>query len=98
VPLVLVEALAAGCRVVATEAGTGVRDVLEHGAAGRIVPVDDVSRLASAIGAAVTDVRSGAAPDTEVVDTIVRRHDPDVVLDAWVGLLGRQVGGVARRS
>lgn len=47
-PVPIIEALAAGCRVVATDVG-GVRDVLNNGALGQLVPPDDADALAGAI-------------------------------------------------
>ncbi|MCI4320558.1 MAG: glycosyltransferase family 4 protein [Thermoplasmata archaeon] len=46
--LVLLEAMAAGCPIVATEVGA-VPEVLEQGRAGRLVPYGDPDRLAGAI-------------------------------------------------
>lgn len=47
-PVCLIEALAMGCPVVATEVG-GVADVLEEGRLGRMVPSGDVRALARAV-------------------------------------------------
>jgi glycosyltransferase involved in cell wall biosynthesis len=91
VPLVLAEALAAGCQVVATDAGEGVRDVLGDGYLGRIVPVDDVPSLAAAVTAAAADARAGAHPDREGVARLIMRHDPERVLHAWERLVAAQV-------
>jgi len=46
---VLVEALACGCPVVATDCPGGVREILQDGAVGGLVPVGDPGALASAI-------------------------------------------------
>lgn len=48
-PVCLIEALTAGCAVVATDVG-GVRDVLEDGRLGVVVPPGDAAALAEAIG------------------------------------------------
>lgn len=47
-PVPIIEALAAGCPVVATDVG-GVADLLDRGAFGEIVPSDDRQRLAEGI-------------------------------------------------
>jgi glycosyltransferase involved in cell wall biosynthesis len=47
--LVLVEAMAAGCPVVSTDAPHGPREVLQEGRWGRLVPVGDATALAEAI-------------------------------------------------
>ncbi len=48
-PGVLVQALACGCPVVATDCPSGPDEILEGGRFGRLVPVDDVRALASAL-------------------------------------------------
>ena len=47
-PVCLIEALACGCPVVATDVG-GVADVLEHGQFGILVPMGDVEAFAAAL-------------------------------------------------
>lgn len=51
-PAVVVEALAAGLAIVATDCGAGVSSLLEHGRLGRIVPVGRVAEFADALAAA----------------------------------------------
>jgi glycosyltransferase involved in cell wall biosynthesis len=46
---VLVEALACGCPIVATECVGGPADILDHGRFGRLVPVGDLEAMAQAI-------------------------------------------------
>lgn len=48
-PTVLVEALHHGCGIVATDCGEGVREILDGGRLGTIVPVRDADALARAI-------------------------------------------------
>jgi glycosyltransferase involved in cell wall biosynthesis len=48
VPAVLFEAMASGLPIVATDVG-GVRDALDHGRAGLLVPPDDLRALVTAI-------------------------------------------------
>jgi glycosyltransferase involved in cell wall biosynthesis len=45
----LLEAIACGCPVVATDCPTGVRELLEHGKIGPITPPNDARALAEAI-------------------------------------------------
>ena len=48
-PGVLIEALASGCPVVATDAPGGAAEILDHGAYGRLVPIADVRAMVAAI-------------------------------------------------
>ncbi len=52
-PTVLIEALAAGARVVATDCPSGPREILQDGRLGALVPVGDAAALATAILAAL---------------------------------------------
>lgn len=56
-PNVLVQALGCGARVVATECGTGPREVLEDGRWGSLVPVDDPQALADGLKAGLDSPR-----------------------------------------
>jgi glycosyltransferase involved in cell wall biosynthesis len=58
---VLIEALACGCRVVATDCpGGGPREILEDGKWGRLVPVGDVPALALAMEKALAEPHEAA--------------------------------------
>lgn len=52
-PNVLAEAIYCGARIVATDCPGGVREVLQNGALGALVPVRDPGRLAQALNAAL---------------------------------------------
>ena len=75
--IVLVEAMAAGTAVVASDLDA-FRRVLEDGAAGRLVPVDDPAALASALIETLSD---DAAREryVEAATKAVRRYDWSVV-------------------
>ena len=54
-PTVAIEALACGAQVVSTDNSAGVRDILENGAVGFIVPNGDAGALAAAMERALLD-------------------------------------------
>ncbi len=54
-PNVLVEAMACGTQVVATDCPGGAAEILENGRFGRLVPVGDFGRMAEAIEGALDD-------------------------------------------
>lgn len=54
-PSVLIEALAVGCNIVATDCPSGPREILAGGRYGRLVPVNDEMALAEAIRDALND-------------------------------------------
>ncbi len=58
---VLVEALAARCPLVATDCPSGPREILEGGRHGALVPPDDITALAAAMGRALDEPRRPVA-------------------------------------
>jgi len=81
-PTVLVEAMACGCPVVATDCPSGPREILDGGRYGPLVPPRDPDALASAIDETLTDPPSSAR--------LRRRADDfsaESVLDEYEALL-----------
>ena len=64
-PGALIEAMACGTRVVATDCPSGAAEVLGDGRHGRLVPVGDVGRMAEAIDAALDDPQRPAPAAVE---------------------------------
>ena len=56
-PGALIQALACGTPIVATDCDSGPREILQEGRLGRLVPVGDVAALADAISTAVREPR-----------------------------------------
>lgn len=61
-PTVLIEALAAGVPVVATDCESGPREILQGGRLGRLVPIRDPAALADAMLATLQEPRTSATP------------------------------------
>jgi glycosyltransferase involved in cell wall biosynthesis len=86
----LLEAMACGCPVVATRCPTGTVEMMDHGRAGPLVPVEDDVALAEAMLARLAQPRGSAN-----LIAHVRRYDGAVQLRRYVhllrGLLGPQM-------
>ena len=55
-PMVLIEALVCGCKIVSTDCVSGPREALDHGRFGILVPVDDEEAMSDAISNALDSV------------------------------------------
>ncbi|TSE18224.1 N-acetylgalactosamine-N,N'-diacetylbacillosaminyl-diphospho-undecaprenol 4-alpha-N-acetylgalactosaminyltransferase [Tepidimonas alkaliphilus] len=94
-PGVLIEAMACGAPVVATDCPSGPREILEDGRWGPLVPVGDADALARAMLAVL------ATPPDQRPDVRLRARDFDQerAVDAYLDVLGlpRQAAQEARR-
>lgn len=81
-PTVLIEALALGTRVVATDCPSGPREILEGGVHGELVPVGHDLALAQAIARALD-----SPGDAEARRKSARRFTPGPSGDAYLSLL-----------
>ena len=79
--MVLVEALALGLPVVATNCDFGPREILQNGRYGRLVPVGDVESMAAAIKGAL------AGPRQAVPEDVLRRFTFDAAIDQYEDLI-----------
>jgi glycosyltransferase involved in cell wall biosynthesis len=90
-PVAVIEALASGRPVVATEVG-GVSDVLEAGKLGLLVPPGDADRFADALVRLATDARLRSSLKEEGRVSVLTRFSIDALargVDAlYSGLLG----------
>lgn len=83
---VLLEALACGCPVVATDCPTGVRELLEDGLIGAIVPVGDVSAMAKAMITKLSEV-----PNRDALRMKAARHDRADALSRYVAVFREEM-------
>lgn len=82
-PNVLLEAMALGKPIVATDCPSGPRELLEGGRLGRLVPVGDESALA----AAILTVLAGERPPESVLREAVDCYGIDAVADRYLAIL-----------
>ncbi|MBI1347535.1 glycosyltransferase [bacterium] len=74
-PNVLLEALALGTPVIATDCPTGPREILEDGRWGWLVPLGDTPAITEAITATLDDLPAACAQAREGAIAIRARHD-----------------------
>ncbi|MXR52998.1 glycosyltransferase [Halovenus sp. WSH3] len=85
-PTVLIEALACGCPVVATDCESGPREILDNGKFGVLAPVGDERALATG----VTELLD-APPATDLLRARAAEFAPDAVLDAYEQFIEEQI-------
>jgi len=84
-PTVLVEALACGCPVVATDCRSGPREILDNGRYGRLVPVGDHEALAKAILETLDNPDSPADRQTRIQRAM--EFSVDAAVDKYLKVL-----------
>ena len=83
-PNALIEALALGAPVVATDCHGGSKEILEGGKWGRLVPVGDVEALADAI----VDILSNSELHGETREQILQRFGTDYIVTEYLKVMG----------
>ncbi len=83
-PNALIQALALGTPVVATDCPSGPREILEDGRWGRLVPVGDVRQMTQAILAAI----EGPTPSPQAQAQVRERFGLDAVVQQYMHVLG----------
>jgi len=86
-PGALIEAMACGCAVVATDCPSGPAEIIENGTQGAIVPVEDSHALAAAM------LEGLGTPRGRGVDR-ARRFNMATAVDAYLDMLEPQLRGV----
>jgi glycosyltransferase involved in cell wall biosynthesis len=92
-PNVLLQALACGCSVVATDAPGDARFLLHDGTLGRLVPVGDWHNMAQAIQTALDDDRTAAME--AAMEEWLRTFEPRAAAIAYLAAAGLQCGSEA---
>ena len=83
-PTVLIEALAAGCRVVSTDCPSGPSEILQEGRLGTLVPVGDVAAMTVAILGALDCPERGGVPSGELAP-----YTQEAAVDNYLRLIER---------
>ena len=86
-PHVVLEAMAAGTPVIATDAG-GTGEVVEHNVTGLLVPVGDAAALKSAIGRLWSEPSLGRQLAVEAAARLAAHFDFTTMVDATEAVLG----------
>ena len=90
---VLLEAMACGCPIVATDCPTGVREQLDNGRIGPIVPINDPEALANAMARRLDEPRG-----SEGLAEYVARFDHDRMLVTYEHLLDGETNDLSGPS
>lgn len=85
-PLVLLEALAAGVPAVAMDCPSGPREILQDGRVGRLVPADDEAAFTQALGELLRDARLRARY-AELGRQRAQDFAPETIVARWEALL-----------
>lgn len=87
-PLALLEAMALATPTIAADCSAGVRAALDHGRAGRLVPVGDVDALATALRDHLGDQRPLRAAAQHGLEHLAA-FDSEAMADGWAAAVRR---------
>jgi glycosyltransferase involved in cell wall biosynthesis len=90
-PHVVLEAMAAGTPVIATDAG-GTSEVVEHGATGLLVPVGDTAALRGAVERLCTDTALRAQLTAEASRRLAAHFSFDAMINGTEAVLAQEAG------
>jgi glycosyltransferase involved in cell wall biosynthesis len=93
-PLAVLEAMAAGCAIVATRVG-GVPDAVVDGESGLLVEAGDATALAGAVGALLADAEWRRALGRAARARVVARFAVERMVERYCALYGWEGAGVA---
>jgi glycosyltransferase involved in cell wall biosynthesis len=96
-PLALLEAMSSGVPVVATAVGA-VPEMLDHGAAGVLVPPADVRSLAAGIDAALADSQLSDARARVARQRVEEQYELGRVMQSYLHLYGHLLASAAERG
>lgn len=96
-PLVLVEAMAAGCIPVAYDIRYGPSDVITHGVDGLVVPAGDISALSAAIQRIATMDEADRSDMRRAAQRAARRYEDLTVTRQWAAACATVMGPRERR-
>jgi glycosyltransferase involved in cell wall biosynthesis len=85
-PMALCEAMACGMAVVSTRYNDGVNEIVENGASGLLVPVDDLDALTDAMDALMSDANLRKKLG-DAAKRIVDRYGIEPVMQNWQSVL-----------
>ena len=80
-PNALIQAIACGCPVVATNCNHGPQEILENGRWGKLVPVGDIKEMAAAIETCLNQKRP------EYPESLINQYDSENIARSYVQLL-----------
>ena len=95
-PMILLEAMACACPVVASDVG-GVREIVRDGATGHCYPLGDASKAAAAALLLMDDKDHRAAMVEAALRHVEERHSPASTAEAYIALLD-EVGAAGQRE